>query len=271
MKISACIIGLNEEQNIEDCLLSLNGVADEIIFVDSQSTDKTVAITKQFTKKIFYRKFDNFVAQKNFAASKASHNWILNLDCDERLTPELRASILALKENPPHEIKGYRFNRLTWYIYRFIHHSGWYPDDKIRLYDRSATGWQGDRVHEIIDLPREKTGKLKGDLLHYSFHSIDDHLKTIRNYSEMAAQAMFARGKKVTLPGVFFRAFWVLFRKFFFEFSFLDGSAGIIITYYSAVATFTKYIKLYVLMRVPSPHPPPRKRGGEAAAGGGDE
>jgi glycosyltransferase involved in cell wall biosynthesis len=100
MKISACIIGLNEEQNIEDCLLSLNGVADEIIFVDSQSTDKTVAITKQFTKKIFYRKFDNFVAQKNFAASKASHNWILNLDCDERLTPELRASILALKENP---------------------------------------------------------------------------------------------------------------------------------------------------------------------------
>ncbi len=266
MKLSACIIGLNEEQNIADCLRSLTGVADEIIYVDSHSTDRTVSIVKKFTKKIFYRKFDNFVAQKNFAAAQAKHNWILNLDCDERLTPELTASILALKKNPPEHLKGYRFNRLTWYIYRFIRHSGWYPDDKIRLYNKTSTQWTGDRVHEKIQLPSEATGKLKGDLLHYSFRSIDDHLKTIRSYSEIAAQAMFARGKKVTLIGAFFRAFWVLVRKFFFELSFLDGAAGLIITYYSAVATFTKYTKLYMLYKRPQPqsHAGNKMPGGEA-------
>ncbi|AFM10753.1 glycosyltransferase family 2 protein [Turneriella parva] len=246
MKISACIIGLNEEQNIEDCLLSLAGVADEIIFVDSHSTDKTISLVKQFTKKIFYRKFDNYVAQKNFAASKARFDWILNLDCDERLSPELRDSILALKSSGTDKA-GFRFNRLTWYLYRFIRHSGWYPDDKVRLYNRRLAEWQGDKVHEIINTPPEKTGKLTGDLLHYSFRNIDDHLKTIRNYSELAAQAMHARGRRVSLPGVFFRSGWVIVRKFFFELSFLDGTAGIIITYYSAVATFTKYVKLYVL------------------------
>ena len=202
---------------------------------------------KKFTKQIFYRKFDNFVAQKNFAGTKAKHDWILNVDCDERLSPELRQAIIRLKANPDPKIKGYRFNRLTWYIYRFIRHSGWYPDDKIRLYDRKATSWTGDKVHEILELPPGMTGKLEGDLLHYSFHTIDDHLKTIRSYSEIAAQAMYARGKSVTLVGAFFRAFWVLVRKFFFEFSFLDGAAGLIITYYSSVATFTKYIRLYIL------------------------
>lgn len=246
MKISACIIGLNEEQNIHDCLQSLKGIADEIIYVDSHSSDRTVPIVKKFTKKIFFRKFDNYVAQKNFAASKAKHDWILNLDCDERLSDELRASILALKKSTP-EKTGYKFNRLTYYIYRFIRHSGWYPDDKVRLYDRRESQWQGDKVHEIINTPPQNTGKLHGDLLHYSFRSIDDHLKTIRNYSELAAQAMYARGRKVSLIGAFARAFWVIIRKFFFEFSFLDGGAGIVITYYSAVATFTKYAKLYVL------------------------
>jgi glycosyltransferase involved in cell wall biosynthesis len=246
MKISACIIGFNEEQNITDCLKSLQGVADEIVYVDSYSSDKTVAVVKKFTKRVFFRKFDNYVAQKNFAASKAKYDWILNLDCDERLSDELRASLLALKATGTDKV-GFRFNRLTWYIYRFIRHSGWYPDDKVRLYDRRLARWEGDQVHEIVRIPNEKTGKLKGDLLHYSFRTVDDHLKTIRNYSEMAAQAMFAQGRRVSLAGVFARSGWVVIRKFFFELAFLDGTAGIIITYYSAVATFTKYIKLYVL------------------------
>ncbi|MFZ5631078.1 MAG: glycosyltransferase family 2 protein [Spirochaetota bacterium] len=261
MKISACIIGLNEEQNIADCLASLKGVADEIVYVDSYSDDKTVKIVKKFTKKVFFRKFDNYVAQKNFAASKAKYDWILNLDCDERLSDELRNSLSKLKETGTDKA-GFRFNRLTWYLYRFIRHSGWYPDDKVRLYDRRAAQWEGEKVHEIINTPAEKTGKLKGDLLHYSFRSVDDHLKTIRSYSEMAAQAMFARGRTVSLPGVFARSGWVIVRKFFFELAFLDGTAGVIITYYSAVATFTKYIKLYVLGKTPPPLglAPKRKR-----------
>jgi glycosyltransferase involved in cell wall biosynthesis len=247
MKISVCVIGLNEEKNLADCLASVKAVADEIIFVDSFSKDATVQIAKRFTKKVFARKFDNYVAQKNFAVSKAKFDWILNLDCDERLTPELTQAILTLKNNVPAGIVAYKFNRLTWYIYRFIRHSGWYPDDKIRLYNKQSCAWQGDQVHEIINAPAAQTGKLKGDLLHYSFYTIDDHIVTIRKYSEMASQSLYARGRKVSLPGVFARAGWVVVRKFFFELSFLDGAAGIIITYYSAVATFTKYIKLYVL------------------------
>jgi glycosyltransferase involved in cell wall biosynthesis len=255
MKISACIIGLNEEQNIADCLASLQGVADEIVYVDSYSDDKTVKIVKKFTKKIFFRKFDNYVAQKNYAATKAKHDWILNLDCDERLSDELRTSLLELKQTGTDKV-GFRFNRLTWYLYRFIRHSGWYPDDKVRLYDRRVAKWEGEKVHEIINTPADKTGKLKGDLLHYSFRTIDDHLKTIRSYSEMAAQAMFERGRRVSLVGVFARSGWVIVRKFFFELAFLDGTAGIIITYYSAVATFTKYIKLYVLHKQGRTSPP---------------
>jgi glycosyltransferase involved in cell wall biosynthesis len=247
MRISVCVIGLNEEDNISDCLESVAGIADEIVFVDSNSTDRTIALVKKFTQKVFVRKFDGYVTQKNFAAVKASHDWILNIDCDERLSPELAASIRAIKENPPDEIHAFRFNRLTWYIYRFIRHSGWYPDAKIRLYHRRHCSWQGDKVHEIVEAPDAVTRHLQGDLLHYSFRSIDDHLETIRKYSEMAAQAMYARGRRVSLPGAFARAGWVLFRKFFFELSFLDGSAGIIITWYSAAATFTKYVKLYVL------------------------
>jgi glycosyltransferase involved in cell wall biosynthesis len=267
MKISACIIGLNEEQNIGECLASLKGVADEIVYVDSYSSDRTVEIARKFTKRIFFRKFDNYVAQKNFAASKAKHNWILNLDCDERLSEELRASLLALKATGT-DLVGFRFNRLTWYLYRFIRHSGWYPDDKVRLYDRRAACWEGDQVHEILNTPKEKTGKLKGDLLHYSFRTIDDHLKTIRNYSELAAKALHARGRRVSLAGVFVRSFWVIVRKLCFELAFLDGAAGIILTYYSAVATFTKYAKLYVLCKTPPPtslHPVERGAKPDAA------
>lgn len=250
MKVSVCVIGLNEEKNLADCLLSVKPIADEIIFVDSFSKDNTLKIARQYTKKIFKRKFDNYVAQKNFAATKASHDWILNLDCDERLSPALTAAIAEIKNHPPENIDAFRFNRLTWYIYRFIRHSGWYPDDKIRLYNRRATQWQGDQVHEIIEVPAARVIKLEGDLLHYSFHSIDDHLSTIRKYSQMAAESLYARGRRVTLLGVFARSAWVVVRKLFFEFAFLDGAAGIVITYYSAVATFTKYIKLYMLNKM---------------------
>lgn len=249
MKISACIIGLNEEKNLTDCLLSLKNIADEIIFVDSFSRDQTLKIAKQFKCKIFKRKFDGYVAQKNFAASKATHDWILNLDCDERLSPELVKAIANLKKNPPPGKVAFKFNRLTWYIYRFIRHSGWYPDDKIRLYDRRVCAWQGEKVHEIVKAPTEKTGHIEGDLLHYSFHSINDHLDTIRKYSELAAQELYARGRSVSYAGVMGRALWVLIRKFFFEFSFLDGAAGLTITWYSAVATYTKYVKLYMLRK----------------------
>lgn len=249
MKISVCVIGLNEEKNLSDCLTSVKSIADEIIFVDSFSNDQTVKIAKQSGCRIYKRKFDGYVSQKNFAAEKAKYDWILNLDCDERLSPALVESIANLKRNLPHGIVAFKFNRLTWYIYRFIRHSGWYPDDKIRLYNRRECSWQGEKVHEIVKAPPQKTGHLKGDLLHYSFHSINDHIDTIRKYSELAAQELYARGRSVSYAGVVGRAIWVLIRKFFFEFSFLDGAAGLTITWYSAVATYTKYVKLYLMRK----------------------
>jgi len=247
MKISVCIIGLNEENNLADCLRSVSMIADEIVFVDSFSTDRTVKIARSFGARIFKRKFDGYVKQKNFAAAKAKHDWILNLDCDERLDEKLRESILALKAKPRTGIIACKFNRLTWYIYRFVRHSGWYPDAKIRLYNRKLCSWQGETVHEIIRADAKQTLHLKGDLLHYSFHSINDHLETIRKYSDLAAKELYERGRRVTYLGVIGRALWVMLRKFFLEFSFLDGAAGLTITWYSAVATYTKYVKLYMM------------------------
>lgn len=249
MKISVCIIGLDEEKNLPDCLRSVQAVADEIVYVDSFSKDKSLSIAKTFGCKIFRRKFDGYRSQKNFAAEKARNTWILNLDCDERLSPELSQAILRAKQSPDSNIVAYKFNRLTWYIYRFIRHSGWYPDDKIRLYDKRQCIWEGDTVHEIIHAPKQLTKHLQGDLLHYSFHSINDHLHTIRKYSDMASQDLFDRGRKVTYAGVLARAVWVIIRKIFFEFSFLDGAAGLTITWYSAVATYTKYVKLYMMRK----------------------
>ena len=251
LKISVCVIGLNEEARVGDCLASVQSVADEIIFVDSQSKDRTTAIVRKHKGKVFQKKFKDYVDQKNFAASKAKYDWILNLDCDERLSTELAHSIQRIKQtfDVKADLSAAKFNRKTWYIYRWIKHSGWYPDEKIRLYDRTKAEWRGEGLHEYLHVQSGKTIKLKGDLLHYSFGSIDDHLSTIRKYSEIAANESYARGKRTQIPFIFLRAFWVGLRKMLFEFAFLDGFAGWLITYYSMVATFTKYTKLYLLQK----------------------
>ncbi len=252
--ISVCIIGLNEEEKIEDCLRSVVEVADEIVYVDSYSGDKTVEIARKYTDRIVLQKFLGHVEQKNLAIDEAKHDWVLALDCDERLSPEAIAEIKAIwadqaEKIATEEIRAVRFNRLTYYIYRFIRHSGWYPDSKIRLFNRKYCRWQGENPHDIVHCDSKYLYKSKTDILHYSFDSISDHLKTIDSFSRIAAHEAYEKGKRVGLFSLVFRSLWVGVRKMFFEFAFLDGAAGVILTGLSIASTWAKYSRLYILCR----------------------
>ena len=244
MKISVCVIGLNEEQNLADCLASVKTVADEIIFVDSFSQDATVKIARRFTKKIFTRKFDNYVAQKNFAASKAKFDWILNLDCDERLSPELAAAILALKKNPPADLIAYRFNRLTWYLYRFIRHSGWYPDYQMRLYRKAASYWDGVAPHEVAHV-RGRVEVLPGELLHYTKRDLSEHHRVLDTYTTLAAEHLFNNGKRTRALDLFVLPIAAFIRTYIMKQGFRDGVQGLIIAMFTAYSVFLKYAKIW--------------------------
>ena len=164
MKISAIVITFNEEQNIRAALDSLRW-ADEIIVVDSESADRTVEIARRFTDQIYVRPWPGYSAQKNFAASQASFEWIFSLDADERVSDELARELEQIKQGSEPAAAGFEMPRLTWYLGRWIKHSGWYPDRKLRLYNRNRGRWRGDFVHEAIEV-EGKVARLKGDLLH---------------------------------------------------------------------------------------------------------
>lgn len=250
--ISVCIIGMNEEKKVEDCIKSVLEIADEIIFLDSGSTDRTLEIVKKYTDKVFHKNFFSYVEQKNAVIELANNNWILSLDCDERLSTEafnwIKLSFSKLvAENP--QLKGFKFSRLTFYIYRFIRHSGWYPDNKIRLFHKDFCTWKGNLLHESMQCEKCQIQQAKGDILHYSFDNISDHLRTIDKFSEIAAREAFAKGKKSGLFTIIGRTAWVGIRKMIFEAAWLDGMAGIILTGLSMTANWTKYSRLYLLWR----------------------
>ncbi len=241
-KISAVIITLNEEKNIERCLRSLEGIADEIVVADSFSTDDTAAIAERFGAKVIQQAFLGYRDQKNFVTKKASHEWILSLDADEALSTELRDSIQ--KERANFQYDAYRFARLTNYCGTWIKHSGWYPDKKIRLYNRDKGQWQGEKVHEYWG-PNEhaKVGELKGDLLHYSFYTQEEHLKQIEKFTELSARENVEKGKNYTLLDVWFRPAWNFVADYIFKAGFLDGAAGYQVCRLSAYASYLKYTK----------------------------
>ena len=248
--ISVCIIGYNEEKKIQDCLKSILLIADEIIYVDSGSTDKTIEIVKRYTEKIYFHKFINYVDQKNFAIHKARNDWILSLDCDERLSQKaIQAIQKEWKSESYKDLKAFSFRRLTYYIYRWIRHSGWYPDRNVRLFDKRKCQWGGTYIHEYVDCKNLKIKKIDADILHYSFDSISDHLKKIEKFSSYAAEEAFKKGRKSGPFTIIFRSLIVGIKKIFLEFSFLDGTAGIILTGLSMAATWSKYSKLYILQK----------------------
>jgi len=240
--ISVVIITYNEEANIRRCLEAVSKVADEIIVVDSFSADATPEICGQMNVRFFSQPWEGYSAAKNFGNSQAKHEYILSIDADEVVSEELSRSILTVKNS----LKGaYKFNRLTNYAGKWVRHCGWYPDAKIRLFPRSEAKWEGDFVHETLwvneSLP---VTHLKGDLLHYSYHSKADHEKRIEKYSSLHAEKMFAEGKKGGLFPLILSPIAKFSRNYFFQLGFLDGCTGLTICRLSAKAVYLKYKKL---------------------------
>jgi glycosyltransferase involved in cell wall biosynthesis len=240
-RISACIISYNEEEKIEECLQSLGGVVDEIVLVDSFSTDRTIEIAQRFTDRIIRQEFLGYIEQKNFASSRAENDWILNLDCDERLTPELARSIRELRDGDDHHT-AYRMARKTFYVYRWLNHC-WYPEYRTRLYNRRFCSHQGTNPHDRVHVDEGTVGRLQGDLLHYSFDSVGDHIKTLDRFTEIAARKLVERKKRVTVFTPFTHGTWTFFKLYILRFGFLDGFAGLVVSILSFMHVFSKYTK----------------------------
>ncbi|HEX8424839.1 glycosyltransferase family 2 protein [Hymenobacter sp.] len=242
--LSVVIITYNEEQNIGRCLEALYDVAEDVVVVDSFSTDRTVAICQQHGVRVVQHAFEGYVAQKNFATTQAQHDFVLQLDADEVLTEELRASIRHAKQHWQHA--GYTLTRLTNYCGTWVRHGGWYPDRKLRLYDRRLGEWQGVLLHERFELVSgQSVGTLSGDLLHYSYHSVEQHVSQLNRFTSIAADELWLRGRrKVNLFHLLLKPWWRFLHGYFFRLGFLDGFAGLSIAVISALGVFLKFAKL---------------------------
>ncbi|WKK77401.2 glycosyltransferase family 2 protein [Marivirga salinae] len=247
IKLSAVIITFNEEKNIKRCLTSLAKVADEIIVVDSFSTDRTEEICSEFNCDFRTNPFEGHIQQKNFALQQASNDFILSLDADEELSEALIISILEVKENWNHD--AYYFNRLSSYCGKFFPHGSWYPDQKIRLFDRNHAKWGGTNPHDKIILSSNSKKFLKGDLFHYTYHTIEEHIRQINYFSGIAAKAAYDQGKRFNVFKLIFKPFWRFFRDYFLKHGFLGGYRGLTICLLTAVETYLKIIKLWELER----------------------
>jgi len=248
MKLSAVIITYNEEANIERCLVSLIGIADEIIVVDSFSTDETSQICNKYNVRFYQIAWKGFSNAKNYGNSLAAADFIISIDADEVVSEELKTSILAVKN----ELNGaYRFNRLTNYVGNWVRFCGWYPDAKVRIFPKNKASWVGDYVHETLELDSQLAiTHLKGDLLHYSYHSIAQHYARIERYSELHAQQMLKKGKRSNLSKVIFAPLFKFLKDYIIKLGILDGQTGYTICKISAKAVHLKYRKLYQLQKI---------------------
>jgi glycosyltransferase involved in cell wall biosynthesis len=245
VKLSATIITLNEEKKLERCLLSLVNVADEIIVVDSFSTDRTEEICKKHGVKFIRNHFAGYIDQKNFALRQASFDHVLSLDADEALSETLTASILSVKRDWG-SYDGYAFNRLNNYCGQWIRFCGWYPDRKIRLWDRRKGQWGGTDPHDNVILPSGSVKRLKGDLLHYAYFTIDEHLRQTFKFAEVAAKAKFKKGvKPVFIVHIILNPIFKFFKRYFLQLGFLDGYYGFVFCSTTALLNFFKYLRLY--------------------------
>lgn len=240
MKITATIVTLNEERNIARAIESLRCV-DEVLVVDSGSTDRTREIAAARGARVVVEPWRGYAGQKNFAAGEAANGWILSLDADETLTDELEAEILALKQAEP-VCDGYSFPRLAQYLGRWILHSGWYPDRKVRLYRRDRARWVGEFVHESVRVDGP-VGELRGRLNHFTCQSLSQHLRTLDSYTTLAARELVSRGKAAPLWRLLLDPGWTFFRTYVLQRGFLDGPQGIAIAWMAAFYTFLKYAK----------------------------
>ncbi len=247
-KLSVVIITLNEEKNIGRCLESVKDIADEIVIVDSFSTDSTEEICKKYNARFIKHEFNGHIEQKNWAIEQATYLHVLSLDADEELSESLKKSILEVKGDWRYD--GYYFNRLTNYCGKWIRHTSWYPARKLRLWDRSKGKWGGLNPHDKFKLDKGSSRKfLKGDLLHYSYYSINEHIAQINSFSSIVAKAYLKENRRASYINIIFHPLWRLFRDYVIKRGFMDGFFGLVISVNSAHETFLKYIKLRNLVR----------------------
>ncbi|MBW1740968.1 MAG: glycosyltransferase family 2 protein [Deltaproteobacteria bacterium] len=241
-KLSVVIITYNEEQNIGRCLESVQW-ADEIIIVDSFSTDRTIDIARKYTDKIFQRALDGYGAQKNYAISKATNTWILALDADERLTPELSEEILALFRSGEPAMAAYELPYKVFFGNRWVRHSGWYPEYHIRLFRKDKGRFKERFVHEGVEVSGP-VGRLRHFVEHYTYRSISDFIQRMDRYSTLSAEAYYKEGRHVSWTETVFRAWFTFVQMYFLKRGFLDGALGFQLAILYSYYTFVKYAKL---------------------------
>lgn len=245
-KLTVTVITRDEAHHLDACLESVSW-ADEIVVIDSGSTDETVAIARRHNARVEVREWPGYSAQKNYAASAATHDWILSLDADERVTPELAAEIRQLLAAEPPR-RGYRVPRVTWYLGRWIRGTDWYPDYQLRLYDRRAGQWNGRRVHESVAL-RDEPGRLRHELQHFAYRDISDHLSTIDRYTALAAEQVIAEGRRVPLASIVFHPPLAFLRNYVLRGGFTQGAAGLVVSALNSYYVFLKLAKGWELSR----------------------
>ncbi len=245
-RLSVTLITLNEERNLPRALASVGGLADEIVVVDSGSRDRTVELARQHGARVLERAWTDFSDQKNFAAAQASHDWILSLDADEELSPELRAELERWKQATP-EAVAYEMPRRARYLGQWIKHSGWYPDRKRRLYRRDKARFAGV-LHESLEV-NGAIGRLEGDLRHYTVETLDEHRAKMEGYTTLAARELYRTGRRQWLLPLLVAPPWAFLRTYFFQQGFHDGAAGWHIARMAARYVYLKYSKLRALAR----------------------
>ncbi len=247
-KLSAVIITFNEEKNIGRCIESIKDITDEILILDSNSTDQTTMIAESKGAVVIKEPFRGHIQMKNRAVELAANNYILSLDADEALDPRLILSILSEKENFTY--KAYRMNRCTNYCGQFIRHGSWYPDRKIRIFDRRVARWGGTNPHDkiIVDVNTD-VRQLAGDILHYSYYTIAEHVAQNNKFSTISAESLFTQGKKTNLFKIVVNPVWAFIQGYFLRVGFLDGLFGFVIAVQVSHLTFLKHLKLFILQK----------------------
>ncbi len=246
MNITGIVITFNEEKNIKECLESINFL-DDIVIIDSNSTDDTVKMAKGFTKNIFTTEIENVTEKRKLSLQKSPTDWIMFIDADERITPELKNEIISLKKNSSStNINGYLVNRKNYYFGKWVTHCGNYPDYSIRLFDRNKSRITERLVHEGVTVDGE-VAKLEGHLLHYSVKNLEEMIKKINYYSTLQAQEFFKMNKKISKFGVFTHAISAFLRVYITRKGYKDGISGFFVSFSDCMVNFLTHLKLLKL------------------------
>jgi glycosyltransferase involved in cell wall biosynthesis len=253
-RVTVTVITRNESSNLAAALESVRW-ADEIVVVDSESTDDTVAIARRYTDRVVVRPWPGYVAQKNFAAAQATHDWILSLDADERVSPELAAEIQHVLTRP--DAAGYRIPRVTFHLGRWIRSTDWYPDYQLRLYDRRRAAWQGRYVHESVRA-EGPVARLRHELQHYAYRDLAHHVQTMDRYTTLAARQLFEDGRRASWIDILIVPRLTFFRNYILRRGFRDGMTGLVISTMNAYYVALKFAKLRELCSpsTSTPHAP---------------